>query len=250
MDPQIIKEEKDYIVINKPAGLIVHSDGRTQEKNLCDFMIGLYPEIKGVGEPLKIITKTKEDGKEIIKEKTINRPGIVHRLDRETSGVMIIARTEKGFDFFKELFKNRKVEKKYHTFVYGNIREDIFSIDEPIGRSKKNFKQWMSGENTRGKLRSAKTDFKILKRSEDKSVTFVEALPKTGRTHQIRVHLKSINAPIISDNIYAPNREQKLGFDRLALHSYSIGFTDIYNNKVSFSAGYPEDFDKAVERFS
>jgi len=246
MNPQIIKEEKDYLIINKPTGLVVHSDGRTQEKNLCDFLIENYPEIKGVGEPLKI--SEKKDGH--TNEKIIDRPGIVHRLDRNTSGVMIVARTQEGFEYFKELFKNREIQKKYHAFIYGNLKEDSIVVDEPIGRNKKDFRQWMSGENARGNLRPAKTEFKVLKRSDKKDITFIEALPKTGRTHQIRVHLKSLNSPIICDELYAPNRDSKLGFDRMALHAQSIRFKDINGEVKEYTADYPEDFKNAVSIFS
>jgi 23S rRNA pseudouridine1911/1915/1917 synthase len=246
MNPEIIKEEKDYLVINKPAGLVVHSDGRTEEKTLCDFIIEKYPEISGVGEPLKIETKDEEGN---IVEKIINRPGIVHRLDRNTSGVMLVARTNEGFDFLKELFKNRQVEKTYHCFIYGNLKEDKIIVDDPIGRSKKDFRQWMAGDNARGKLRTAETEFNVLQRSEDKTVTFIEAKPKTGRTHQIRVHLKHLNSPIVSDELYAPNRGKLLGFERMALHAYSLKFTDQNEQLQDFVADYSEDFKKAVESF-
>jgi 23S rRNA pseudouridine1911/1915/1917 synthase len=246
MNPQIIKEEKDYLIINKPAGLVVHSDGRTKEKTLCDFLIEKFPEISGVGEPLKI-SDEKDQSKQ---EKIIDRPGIVHRLDRDTSGVMIVARTQEGFDHFKKLFKDRKNQKAYQAFVYGNIKEDSFIIDDPIGRSKKDFRQWMSGKSARGNLRSAETEFKVLKRSEKKDITFVEAYPKTGRTHQIRVHLKSINSPIVADSLYAPNRDPKLEFKRMALHAYSIRFKDLEGEVKEYIAEYPEDFKSAIKFFS
>lgn len=239
MEPQIIKEEKDYLAINKPAGLVVHSDGRTEEKTLCDFLIQKYPEIKGVGEPLELSDGTK-----------IERPGIVHRLDRETSGVMLVARTEEGFSFLKDLFKNREVSKTYHAFVYGNIKEDSLLIDEPIGRSKKDFRQWMSGDKARGNLRPAVTEVEVLKRSDNRDVTFLEARPRTGRTHQIRVHLKFRNNPIVSDGLYAPNREDLLGFERLALHSYKISFKNKDGQIVEYVADYPDDFEKALKDFS
>ena len=239
MEPQIIKEEKNYLVVNKPAGLVVHSDGRTEEKTLCDFLIKKYPEIKGVGEPLEL-----SDGSQI------ERPGIVHRLDRDTSGVMLVARTEDGFNFLKNLFKNREVSKTYHAFVYGNIKEDSLIIDDPIGRSKKDFRQWMSGDKARGTLRPAVTEIEVLKRSDKKDITFIEARPKTGRTHQIRVHLKSRNNQIVGDSLYAPNREGLLGFNRLALHSFKISFKNEEDQLVEYVAEYPPDFDKALKDFS
>ncbi len=238
--PQIIKEDNDFLVINKPAGLIVHSDGRTDEPTLCDFILEKYPEIKDVGEPLVI--KNEKTSEEI----KIYRPGIVHRLDRDTSGVMVIARNLKSFEHLKKQFQDRKIEKTYNAFVYGNIKEDSLLINEPIGRSKKNFRQWLAGFRARGELREAVTEIKVLKRSVDKSVTFIEAKPKTGRTHQIRVHLKHIYHPIVCDEIYAPDRDSFLGFNRTALHAKNLSFIDLNNNNVAFEAPYPDDFDRAI----
>jgi 23S rRNA pseudouridine1911/1915/1917 synthase len=132
--PKTILENKNFLIINKPAGLVVHSDGKTKEPNLCDWLLENYPDTKGVGEPFKL-----NDGT------LIDRPGIVHRLDRETSGVMIVARNQKTFDYLKNLFQNRQIEKTYHAFVYGNIKEDSGTISAPIGRNKNNFKQWQAG---------------------------------------------------------------------------------------------------------
>ncbi len=238
MQPQIIHEDKDYLVINKPAGLMVHSDGRSTEKTLCDFLIEKYPEISGVGEPLKIS-----------EEVSIARPGIVHRLDRDTSGVMLVARTSLGFDFLKSKFQDRTIQKTYHAFVYGNIKSDSGVIDAPIGRSKRDFRQWSAGKMARGEMRDAVTEFRVLARSADKQMTFVEASPKTGRTHQIRVHFKSIFNPVVADNLYAPGREKVLGFERLALHARAIEFSDISGATVKYQAEYPADFAHAIEVF-
>jgi len=235
MQPQTLKESDSFIILNKPAGLVVHPDGRTEESTLCDWILENYPEIEGVGEPLKL-----ENGA------TIDRPGIVHRLDRETSGIMVVARTQKGFEYLKQQFQDQKVEKTYHTIVYGNIKEDRITIDEPIGRSKKDFRQWFSGKKTRGKTREAITEFKILKRSTDKNVTLIEASPKTGRTHQIRVHLKSIYHPIVCDSLYAPDRDCLFGLNRTALHSKSIKFTAPAGDTISAEALYPDDFERAI----
>jgi 23S rRNA pseudouridine1911/1915/1917 synthase len=252
LEPKIIKETQDFLLINKPAGLVVHSDGRTDEPTVCDWVLEKYPEIEGVGEPQKL------DNGEII-----YRPGIVHRIDRETSGVMIITRTQEAFEYFKEQFQNHKIEKTYHAFVYGNIREDSGAINEPIGRSKKNFKQWMSGrpENLRGQVRDAVTEFKVLRRADNKDVTFIEVYPKTGRTHQIRVHMKYWENPLVCDDVYAPDRAPALGFERLALHARSIKFIapkfvekdgqkiTEQGEEIFAEAEYPEDFKRAVKNF-
>lgn len=243
---ETISEQKDYLVINKPAGLMIHSDGRSEEKTLCDFLLEKYPEVAGVGESL--IIKTKNENGELI-ENEIERPGIVHRLDKDTSGVMLVARTQTGFDFLKEKFQNREIEKTYHTFVYTNIKEDEFTINSSIGRDKNDFRRWKAGDKARGQMRPAETNFRVLKRSEDKTVTFIEAKPKTGRTHQIRVHLKSIFKPIVADSLYAPDREAVLGFERQALHARKIEFIDMCGQKVEYEADYPVDFQKALATF-
>jgi len=235
MPPEILKEDKDYIVISKPTGLVVHSDGRTDEETLCDWVLKKYPEIEGIGESMEL-----ESGE------VIERPGIVHRLDRDTSGAMVVARTQEGFEHLKKQFQDRLVEKKYIAIVYGNIKEDIFVVDEPIGRSRKNFRQWFSGRKVRGKTREAVTEFRVLKRSSHKEVTIVEVSPKTGRTHQIRVHLKSRYHPIICDKLYAPDRDCLLNMSRTALHSKTIKFQDLEGNEVSIEAPYPKDFEKAI----
>jgi len=239
MNPVIIHENQNYLVINKPAGLMVHSDGRSTEKTLCDFLLEQYPEIAGVGEPI-----TLTDGGIIV------RPGIVHRLDKDTSGVMLVARTKIGFDYLKEQFQNRTVTKKYNAFLYGNIKEDLGVIDSPIGRSRADFRQWTAGKSARGEMRDAVTEFRVLARSTDKSVTLVEASPKTGRTHQIRVHFKSIYHPVVADALYAPGREKILGFERLALHARSVSFSDLSGALVNYEADYPADFAHALEIFN
>jgi len=237
---EILKEDKDFLVINKPAGLIVHSDGRTDELTLCDLILEKFPETKDVGEPLVI--KNEKTGEET----KIARPGIVHRLDRDTSGVIVVARNQKSFEDLKKQFQDRKIQKKYEAFVYGNIKEDSVLINEPIGRSKKNFRQWLAGLRARGEMREAITEIKVLKRSMDKNVTYIEASPKTGRTHQIRVHLKHIYHPIVCDEIYAPDRESLLGFQRTALHAKSLSFTSLSGEIITFEAPYPDDFKTAI----
>ena len=229
----ILYEDEHFLVINKPAGLIVHSDGRTKEKTLADVLMEKYPDIKEVGE----VWTTPEGEK-------IYRPGIVHRLDRDTSGVLIIARDQETFLFLKEQFKNRNVEKKYHAFVYGNIKEDSGVIDKLIGKSKKDFRQWSAQPGSRGIQREAVTEFTVLKRGGE--YAYLELSPKTGRTHQLRVHLKAIHHPIVCDKLYAPNRPCALGFSRVALHARYITFPDPKGKVITVEAPLPEGFQNAL----
>jgi 23S rRNA pseudouridine1911/1915/1917 synthase len=243
MKPEIIFENDDYIVINKPAGLVVHADGKTDESTLVDWIMENYPEIENVGEPLVL---TGKGGEEI----TINRPGIVHRLDRETSGVMIVAKNQESFEFFKDAFKNRKVEKVYNAIVWGHVKLDVGTIDAPIARSKSDFRKWSAQRGRRGQERSAVTDYKVLSRfvENGEKFTLLELRPKTGRTHQIRVHMKYLNHPIVCDSLYGEGKPSALGFTRTALHSRCVFFVDPKGEEKSFEAPYEEDFLETIAK--
>lgn len=229
---EIIYEDENVLVINKPAGLVVHSDGKTEESTVCDWVMENYPDMENVGEPI-------DTGEQIIK-----RPGIVHRLDRETSGVMVLAKNQESFLHLKDQFKDRKITKKYNCIVWGNIKNDEGVVDVPIGRSGKDFRQWSAQRGARGKMRDAVTEYKVLSRFEDRGEKFVflEVFPKTGRTHQIRVHMKYLGNPLVCDSLYNPNRPSVLGFDRLALHSREISLDVPDKGRMTFEAPYPEDF--------
>lgn len=238
MNIKIIHQTKDYLVLNKPAGLAVHGDGKTQRETLVDWVLENSPEAKGVGENIET-----PDGK------VIDKSGIVHRLDKDTSGVILIALNQKTYEHFKKQFKDREIKKVYHLFAYGNLREDLITVDKPIGKDRKDFRK-RTTKNPRGKVRDAKTAFRILRRGkEDKELfVFVEARPHTGRMHQIRVHMKYLNTPIVCDSLYAPSRDSILGFERMALHAREIIFNDPENKEQHFIAEYPEDFAKAVDK--
>lgn len=235
---KVIFESEDIVAINKPAGIVVHSDGKNTNKTLADWVLEKYPETVDVGEPM------------IMKDYSrISRPGIVHRLDKETSGIMLIARTDKGFENLKQQFQDRTIQKNYHAFVYGNIREELTIIDDPIGRSSKDIRKWTSHRDARGQMRDAMTLVRVLNRGNYKGeiFTYIEAEPKTGRTHQIRVHLKAIEKPIVCDSLYAPNRDSLMDFKRLALHAREISFFDMEGERITLTADFPEDFQNALK---
>lgn len=233
MEPTILYEDNDIVAINKPSGLMVHGDGKTTEKTLVDWVIKKFPSIEGVGEPIEL---TDDD--------YIDRPGIVHRLDKDTSGVMLIAKTEEGFEVLKEQFQNREIKKIYHAFVYGVPKQERGLIDKPIGRSQHDIRMWSSERGARGPKRDALTRYVV--KESGPGVSLVQIMPETGRTHQIRVHFKSIRHPLISDSLYASTEPQKLGFTRTALHARSIEFTNCEGKKVRIEAPYPEDFENAL----
>jgi len=236
-DLEILYEDDDIIAINKPARLVVHSDGKTDEPSVADWVAEKYPEARDVGEP----TRTPNGA-------LVSRPGIVHRLDRETSGVMLVVKTQKGFDALKKQFQTREIKKEYHAFLHGEIKNDKGLIDRPIGRSSSDFRKWSAQRGARGEMRPALTEYETVHRGAGYS--FVKVFPKTGRTHQIRVHFKAVNYPLVADKLYAPGKENSLGFTRLALHSRRIDFENVAGKKISVVAPYPADFEKAMSAMS
>lgn len=244
--PPILYEDENMLVINKPAGLVVHGDGRGDFETLADIIVREFPEIKDVGEPLLI------DGK------TIYRPGIVHRLDKDTSGALIITKNQEAFLNLKEQFQNHEIQKIYRAFLYGALKDDKGIINESIGRSSSDIRRWATGKSARGSMREAITEYKVLARyglpegvvkgsTEVGTYTYIEAMPQTGRTHQIRVHFRHMNHPVICDTLYAPGREEALGFRRLALHAFQITFKKLNGENMTVEAPLPADFKSAAK---
>ncbi|MCA9353757.1 RluA family pseudouridine synthase [Candidatus Nomurabacteria bacterium] len=249
---KIIFENQDFAVLSKPAGLPVHGDGKAKFETLVDFVLEKWPEIEGVGEDA------------FLSGVSVKRPGIVHRLDKDTSGIILIAKNQHSFEYFKNVFKIHQIDKVYEAFVYGWPKEDEDVINVDIGRSSSDIRKWTSGRGKRGTLRTAITYYRVLSRIDKRSKpveqkdriggntqegTFahLSLSPKTGRTHQLRVHLSYINHAIVSDSLYASKREKALGFDRLALHAKDLSFVGPDGKDYSFSAPYPEDFEKAIK---
>ncbi len=252
---QILLETNEYMVINKPAGMAVHGDGKSDQYTVADWLMAEYPDIRDVGEPMEVEV-AGEAGKFL---KKIFRPGIVHRLDKDTTGCLLIAKTQAMYLFLKKQFQDHTIEKIYHAFVYGSIKDTDICVTDSIGRSRSNIRMWAVGNTARGELRHAETTFHVIHRigveddkasTEKGTYTFVECRPKTGRTHQIRVHLRSINHPIVGDTLYGGKRVLQdhvgCGFNRLALHARSIAFTDTNGDTIQVVAPYPPDFEHAV----
>lgn len=248
MNIAILFENENLLVINKPSGLVVHADGRNNEPTVVDWVLENYPDINGVGENMLVKNR---DGVEI----ELSRPGIVHRIDRDTSGCLVIAKTQISFDHLKQQFKDRLVKKTYQALVYGHPKKSGV-IDAPIGRSSKDFRMKQAGSYARGHLRDAYTEYQVLEYFEDQNkkdkqgkflkYALVECRPKTGRTHQIRVHLKHINHPIVADSLYRGKRKEMLGLDRTALHAHKIEITDQEGNNIIAEARLPTDIQTAL----
>ncbi|MDP9249284.1 MAG: RluA family pseudouridine synthase [bacterium] len=230
MKIKILYEDKDILVIDKPSGIAVHPDGKTKEKTITDWVLKNYPRMKNVGEPLGEIA----------------RPGVVHRLDKETSGVLLLAKNQKAYEFLKEQFQERSVKKIYFAIVSGSVKEERGFIKKPIGRSPNDFRKWLAGRGARGELREAETFFKVLKRIK-KDFTVLEVRPKTGRTHQIRVHMKYLNHPVVGDDLYNRGKPRPKGINRLALHAKSIEFKNLKGDFLKIESPLPKEFEKVLK---
>lgn len=228
----ILYEDTDLLVLNKPAGISVHPDGRNNEVTLADWLVEKYPDLEKVGESM-----FTQDGIEI------KKPGIVHRLDKDTSGVLLVAKNQETFLYLKEQFQKHLIKKTYRLLVNGEFKQEEgteATIDLPIGRSKKDPRIRVARLKSEGKLREAITDYKILKKFP--GFTYLEAYPKTGRTHQIRVHFKAISHPVACDTLYAPGLPKLPGLERQALHAYSLEFRLPDGQSLEIQAPLPEDF--------
>jgi len=226
----ILFENEDMVVINKQAGLQVHPSFNEKKNTLVNALLSRYPEIIDV----------HDEGTD-----AQQRPGIVHRLDRDTSGLMVIARNKEAFFALKESFKDRKIEKKYLAIAKGIFQEKEGVIEKPIAKASSYKKQIIARHNTKTVIRLAETHFKVLEEFEDYSL--VELTPKTGRTHQIRIHLSSIGHPIVGDGVYGLSRAKadKIKGDEMTqrhlLHAEKLKF-QLFGKQYDFAALIPEDF--------
>jgi len=220
----IIYEDEHLVVVNKPTDMIVHPAGKIRFGTLVNALLyHCQDSLSGIGGVI--------------------RPGIVHRLDKNTSGLMVVAKNDFAHLDLSRQIKDHQVTKKYITLVHGNLKDDSGIIDAPIGRSLKNRKKMAVTEE---KSREAVTHFKVLKKFS--GYTLVEATLRTGRTHQIRVHLAFIGYPIVGDQLYG-HRRQGLNINRQALHSYVLGFVHPASKKyMEFSVPLPKDMQELIDR--
>ncbi len=233
MEVPIIYEDDNIVAVNKPASLVVHGDGRTEEPTLTDWVLARYPGITDVGG-----LHTLDSGR------YVPRAGILHRLDRQTSGVILIAKNDETFYFLQRQFLDHSIEKVYNAFVMGTPEPSEGEIDKPIGRSRSDFRQWTVGGEARGTMRPASTRYSVLKSGSE--YAFLKLTPKTGRTHQLRVHLLSLGYPILCDERYGT--ATGLGFKRLALHAAHLTLTLPRGERAIIEAPLPSDFKVALEQ--
>ncbi|MBN1271770.1 MAG: RluA family pseudouridine synthase [Candidatus Aminicenantes bacterium] len=212
----IIWEERHFLVINKPPGLIVHPGAGNPDHTLVNALLYYFPKILEVGSP--------------------ERPGIVHRLDKDTSGLLVIAKTSRAYFNLKSQFKQREVDKYYIGLVWGKMPEKSGRINYPIGRHGKHRERMSISAK---KLRDAETIYDVQKQYDEFSL--LELKPITGRTHQLRVHLAASGHPLLGDNYYGPAKEKR-GCPRIFLHAHRMAFKHPeLGSWLEFSAPMPED---------
>ncbi len=222
---EIIFQNKDFLVLNKKPGISIHPSDKGEQDTLVNGLIHQFPGIKNVGEDSL-------------------RPGIVHRLDKDTSGIMIVALNQKSFAYFKNLFQNRTIQKTYLAIIWGEINQKSGTIESYIGKSNKNPSKQATSDSPHKLInpKSAKTSYKVLKIKNNMSLIKVKL--ETGRKHQIRIHFHSLGHPIVGDKKYSTKEGNKLNkeFENMMLHAFKIEFIDPDNKKYSFSAPIPSYF--------
>jgi len=227
MNISIIYEEDDFLVINKPSGVLTHPKNENdQSENISSWAVKKYPQISNVGEDSL-------------------RPGIVHRLDKGTSGLLIIAKTQESFEYFKNKFKNRDIKKTYLALVVDHFQNKKGIINSPIGKI--GTKQTTDIKGAKDlKEREAITEYKVIKEFDNFSL--LEVYPKTGRTHQIRVHMNSIHHPIVGDTLYGGRKKEIPQYlDRLFLHAFKLEFISPSGKALSFETDLPEELNKVLD---
>ncbi len=228
IDPvKVIAETSDYIVINKPAGLMMHPAEGAEGPTLVDWLMKKYPAIASIGEDPA-------------------RPGIVHRLDRDVSGLVVIAKNQTFFDSIKEQFKKRTVKKFYEALVHGSDLPEVGDINFKIERSSQGYKMAAKPINQPGK--TAKTLFTVIQRFHN--FTLVKVQIKTGRTHQIRAHFAAYGHPVAGDDLYATPKiktlNKKLNLGRIFLTATNLSFTDNQGELKEFSLPLPAELQQVL----
>jgi 23S rRNA pseudouridine1911/1915/1917 synthase len=216
----VLYEDEDLIVINKPAGLVVHPGSGHRVHTLVNALLHHFPKLSGIA------------GKE--------RPGIVHRLDKETSGCLVVAKTDQAHRGLSVQFAARTVEKNYLALVAGKLRKSAGIVEEKIGRHPVH-RQRMSIASQRG--RPAKTEYRVLSSSDE--ISLIECKLHSGRTHQVRVHLQHLGHPVLGDKVYGAKYAK--AFPRQMLHAWKLGFQHPRTGEwKNFEATLPNDFEEAV----
>lgn len=227
---KLVAETNDYLVIEKPAGLVVHPAPGVSDPTLIEGLLSKYPEIEKIGDdPL--------------------RPGIVHRLDREVSGLMVVAKSQAMFDHLKFQFARRIIAKEYTGLVIGRVPQPSGTIDFPLARSKRQHGKIAARSKADAETREAITHYEVLNYYQP--ATLLKLKIETGRTHQIRAHLAALGYPLVGDELYRPT---KLAFKahphRIFLHASSLTFTDLDNAPQTFTSALPTELQEFLNSLS
>lgn len=227
----IIHEDRDFVVVNKPAGVLTHRTQYSFEPALADEVLECYPEMRKVGDSPEF------------------RPGVVHRIDKDTSGILVFARTQVFFEYLKKLFQEGSVKKTYIALVWGKMPESG-TINAPIGLKSGTTKRSILARNMK-MVKPAVTEYRIMKHAiyNKEQFSLVKLFPKTGRTHQLRVHLLYIHHPVVGDPLYG-KRKNPFGLTRQFLHADTIEFALPGGRRVSFGADIPSDLADVLEKLS
>ena len=221
----ILWEDEDMAVIDKPSGMVVHPAAGNEDGTLVNALLYHLSGLSGIGGE--------------------RRPGIVHRLDKDTSGIIVIAKNDFAHMRLSDQFRDRTMEKHYLAAVYGSMKEDSGRIDRLIGRHPVNRKKMAIVEDGR----SAVTEWTVLQRFREATLLDVHIL--TGRTHQIRVHMQSIGHPVLGDRIYAPQIKTKVKITRLMLHSFKLTLDHPRTGeRMTFEAPLPAEFEEIVNKLN
>ena len=219
----IVYEDSDIIVVNKPKGMVVHPANGNPDGTLVNAIMNICKDsLSGIGGEI--------------------RPGIVHRIDKDTSGLLIVAKNDKAHINLSEQIKNREITKKYVALVRGVIKENFATIDMPIGRSDKDRKKMA----VRKDGKKAVTHFDVIERFD--GFTYLDIKIDTGRTHKIRVHMAEIGYPIVGDMVYS-NGKNPFGVEGQMLHAKSLDFKHpITGEQMHLEAPLPEYFEEVLEK--
>ena len=231
LEPAVLFEDDNYLVVDKPSGLIVHGGPGIHESTLADWAVAHDSKIAEVGDNPE------------------ERPGIVHRLDKDVSGVMVIAKTQKAFDDLKGQFQNHTVLKEYIALAYGRITDQAGRITFAIARSESKSGLMAARPNSK-EGKTAETRFTVERFV--KLMTLVKVRTLTGRSHQIRVHMKAIGHPLVGDPLYKIKRQRptKIPAPRLFLHAARLGFTALNGDQIERSSPLPSDLAQFLARIS
>ncbi len=222
----IVYEDDEVLVVDKPAGLVVHPGAGNMTGTMINGLLASWPDLRGIGSK--------------------SRPGIVHRLDRGTSGLLVVARTQKAYERLSAQLSDRSMGRWYTALVWGQIDSDTGSVDAPVGRSKKD--RIRMAVISAG--RPAKTNYEVAQRWSDPTVSLIRCKLETGRTHQIRVHLSAIGHPLVGDELYGGKRSV-IDLERPFLHASFLEFEHpTRNERVSFESKIPSDLKEVLKDLS